>query len=442
MATTTPNFGWPVPTSTDLVKDGATAIEALGDGVDASMVDLKGGLTGQVLAKTTNADMDFTWVTTDDANAIQNSIVDAKGDLISATANDTPARLAVGNNGETLVADSSTSTGLRYQQPKTFNTVINGNFDWWQRGTSFAGLSTYAYTADRWKVVLSGTSLNATLSQDTSVPNVRSKYSAKLQQLTSSATSVSEFGFHQIFETSTILPLCGNTVTLSFWYKSGITGTHYYRIYTAYQTGGVDTTSTFTVTAADTWEYKTITLSAFASITAVTTALTAAGTELQIGPRVYGSGGTSTIAINGYAQISQVQMEVGSVATPFARAGGTIQGELAACQRYYWPLVTAINQTAFNGGYVTSATQILGTIQFPVTMRVAPTASITTGTNFWYAGVSGSFTAFSGSWGTDTTTVTATNIYINSAPTSTVGASTQVRSYSSGSAALSFSAEL
>lgn len=61
MATTTPNFGWPVPTSTDLVKDGATAIEALGDGIDTSMVDLKGGLTGQILSKATNADMDFTW---------------------------------------------------------------------------------------------------------------------------------------------------------------------------------------------------------------------------------------------------------------------------------------------------------------------------------------------------------------------------------------------
>jgi phage-related tail fiber protein len=65
MATTTPNFGWPVPTSTDLVKDGATAIEALGDGVDASMVDLKGGTTGQILAKATNADMDFAWITND-----------------------------------------------------------------------------------------------------------------------------------------------------------------------------------------------------------------------------------------------------------------------------------------------------------------------------------------------------------------------------------------
>jgi hypothetical protein len=61
MATTTPNFGWVVPTSTDLVKDGATAIETLGDSIDASMVDLKGGTTGQVLSKNSNSDMDFTW---------------------------------------------------------------------------------------------------------------------------------------------------------------------------------------------------------------------------------------------------------------------------------------------------------------------------------------------------------------------------------------------
>ena len=63
MATTTPNFGWSVPTSSDLVKNGATAIETLGDSIDASLVDLKGGTTGQVLAKATNTDMDFTWST-------------------------------------------------------------------------------------------------------------------------------------------------------------------------------------------------------------------------------------------------------------------------------------------------------------------------------------------------------------------------------------------
>jgi hypothetical protein len=117
MATTTPNFGWSVPTSTDLVKDGATAIELLGDSIDTTLVDLKGGTTGQVLSKTSGTDMDFTWVTTDDTNAIQNAIVDAKGDLISATAADTPARLAVGTNGHVLTADSAEATGLKWAAP-------------------------------------------------------------------------------------------------------------------------------------------------------------------------------------------------------------------------------------------------------------------------------------------------------------------------------------
>jgi hypothetical protein len=112
MATVTPNFNWPVPTSTDLVRDGATAIEALGDSIDASLVDLKGGTSGQVLSKNSNTDMDFVWVTSDDANAIQNSIVDAKGDLIAATANDTPARLAIGANNAFLKADSTAATGM------------------------------------------------------------------------------------------------------------------------------------------------------------------------------------------------------------------------------------------------------------------------------------------------------------------------------------------
>jgi hypothetical protein len=107
MATVTPNFNWPVPTSTDLVKDGATAIEALGDSIDASLVDLKGGTTGQVLSKTSNTDMDFTWVT------------DAAGDITAVTVTSpitgggTSGSVAIGYDakaGTTLAFNAQTGT--------------------------------------------------------------------------------------------------------------------------------------------------------------------------------------------------------------------------------------------------------------------------------------------------------------------------------------------
>lgn len=111
MATTTPNFGWPVPTSTDLVKDGATAIEALGDSIDASLLDLKGGTTGQVLSKNSNTDMDFIWVT------------DAAGDITGVTVSSpltgggTSGTVTVGilsgttsNLGAVQLSDSTSST--------------------------------------------------------------------------------------------------------------------------------------------------------------------------------------------------------------------------------------------------------------------------------------------------------------------------------------------
>jgi hypothetical protein len=63
MATTTTNFGWDIPQSTDLVKDGATAIAALGQDIDTAFVDLKGGTTGQVLKKTSATDLDVEWGT-------------------------------------------------------------------------------------------------------------------------------------------------------------------------------------------------------------------------------------------------------------------------------------------------------------------------------------------------------------------------------------------
>lgn len=111
----TPNFNWATPDNTGLVKNGALDIRTLGNAIDASLVDLKGGTTGQVLAKATNTDMDFAWVT--DATGIPATIVDAKGDLIAATAADTVSRLAVGTNGQVLTADSTASTGIKWATP-------------------------------------------------------------------------------------------------------------------------------------------------------------------------------------------------------------------------------------------------------------------------------------------------------------------------------------
>jgi hypothetical protein len=99
MATTTPNFGWVVPTSTDLVKDGATAIETLGDSIDASLLDLKGGTSGQVLKKNSNTDMDFVWGT--DSAGMTNPMT-TTGDTIYSSSGSTPARLGIGSTNQVL----------------------------------------------------------------------------------------------------------------------------------------------------------------------------------------------------------------------------------------------------------------------------------------------------------------------------------------------------
>lgn len=159
---TTSNFGWTTPADTDLVKDGAAAIRTLGNGIDTSFLDLKGGTTDQVLAKNSNTDLDFKWVTSDDANAIQNAIVDAKGDLISATAADTPARLAVGANGTVLTADSAEATGLKWATPASGGMTLLSTFvPSSSTGNAFTGLSGYKHLLLTW-VNLIGSSSSTT----------------------------------------------------------------------------------------------------------------------------------------------------------------------------------------------------------------------------------------------------------------------------------------
>jgi len=83
MATTT-NFGWETPDDTDLVKDGAAAIRTALGGVDTSFVDLKGGTTGQVLAKNSNTDLDFTWTEQDDTTLAFNAQTGTTYTLVAA----------------------------------------------------------------------------------------------------------------------------------------------------------------------------------------------------------------------------------------------------------------------------------------------------------------------------------------------------------------------
>lgn len=83
---TTTNFGWTTPADTDLVKDGAAAIRTLGNGIDTSLLDLKGGTTGQVLSKASNTDLDFSWIEQDDSTLAFNAQTGTTYTLVAADA--------------------------------------------------------------------------------------------------------------------------------------------------------------------------------------------------------------------------------------------------------------------------------------------------------------------------------------------------------------------
>ena len=254
------------------------------------------------------------------------------------------------------------------------NYLINGGFDIWQRGTSVTNSN--AYLADRWYVTTgwSGGQCNQSLVTTT----VQGKIGNALRVSNGvNATSVVEFAVRQPIERGHMEPLAGKTVTLSFWYRSNKTGTHGARIIGAGSgnPGGVDWTTSFTVSSADTWQRYAVTSSVpFGGITGWGSSNpTVVGAYVDIGLKVGNSGpGFTSVSASDYFEITGVQLEEGSVATPFRRNASSIQGELAACQRY-------LEYGSFKHYFGATSSYIVGTVNYKVNKRATPTITTSTG---------------------------------------------------------------
>lgn len=159
MANPTTYFGWVMPTASDLVTDLPADFNVFGQGVDTSMQDLLGGTTGQVLSKTSNTSMDFTWVTPTDQTPLT-----TKGDLFTFTTVD--ARLGIGTNDQVLTADSAQATGMKWATPvagggmtlisrTSFSNVASQAFD----GVFTSTYETYFVTIDDMRAATAGDDL-------------------------------------------------------------------------------------------------------------------------------------------------------------------------------------------------------------------------------------------------------------------------------------------
>lgn len=247
------------------------------------------------------------------------------------------------------------------------NKIINGDFGIWQRGTSFT-TNGGTYCADRWRIGGSGTA--PTVSRETftlgaaPVAGYESPYFLRWNQ-SSAATDVQTFA-NRIEDVRTF---AGQSVVLSFWARIN-SGTAAPAIYLqqVFGTGGSPSTAvTTTVAASQTFTSSWVRYSFAVSVPSISgkTIGTNNDSYLQMYFQ-FPTSGTWQIDLWG------VQLEAGSVATAFQTATGTIQGELAACQRYYQRRYGKGNGTPFGAGQCYSTTAGIVSLPFPVTLRATP----------------------------------------------------------------------
>jgi len=281
------------------------------------------------------------------------------------------------------------------------NRIINGDMRIDQRNAGASTTpTTSTYSLDRWISVLTAAS-KFSVQQNAGSVTPPAGFTNYLGVTSLSAYSVPAGDFLTIaqkIEGYNIADLGfgtanAKTITISFWVRSSITGT-----LGACLINGDTTRSypfTYTISSANTWEQKTVTISGDTSGTWATT--TSAGMSLNFGLAVgstysgaanswssggyYGATGvTNTLATNGATlYITGVQLEVGSTATPFERR--LYNQELANCQRYYY--LHASGNQSIGVGYYYNASIATTICQFPVSMRTSPTLTSTSGTDYY-----------------------------------------------------------
>jgi hypothetical protein len=285
---------------------------------------------------------------------------------------------AGGTTGQILAKTSADNYDTAWINPPSGNAIINGAFDIWQRGTS---LSSAGFLADRFNTI--ATTSTVVQSRQTFTPaelNITGFGDAQFysrQVVTSGNTAGSRYLVLQFIED--VRTFAGQNVTLSFYAKSGSgtpkVGVEFIQQFGSGGSAPVTDIGKSAITIGTSWTRYT----ASVSIPSIFGKTVGSGSNLGVilwldAGSDFASRASSIGNQSNTFDIWGIQLEAGSTATPFRRNANSIQGELAACQRYYY---RSSNSTlfGFHGlGFANSTTNGRIQIRMPVTMRVAPTA--------------------------------------------------------------------